>query len=548
MTLEHLINRRGFVLSLLACLCFFVFFNSIHNDFALDDHYHIHQNEIVKELSRAGELFLSPTWPGNLYRPLSELTFTLNYYWGAENPSGYHIFNICLHILVCWLVFWMIKRISGVEIAFWTALIFAVHPLHVEAVTGIVDRTELLAALFLLAGIYFVERRYVRDRKIYTALSFLFFLCALMSKESALSACALAPLFFIAQQPNKSGLKSAATSTILVFLAGITYLFFRFHALGAVLRSEDRPFYVVNPLVALELPERIFNGIVLLGHYIRLSIIPWPLTTDYSYSKLKLVTPVNIYEHALEFGNLLLILSLISIILWSIFRRDQLKLYFFGLWFVFSFIITSNIFFVTGTIFAERLAYLGSIGICGLIALTLRNFLSRRLAVSAGVSICIIFSLLSVKQNTFWLSNEVLQAHALEVSPESAKANQNYAIACFNQGKLSEAEFFLKRALKIYPQYADAAYRLSLLYNEMRKNFLVEHWLKVALEIEPRHALALRNLCLLYYQTQRSALADQLAKSALERWPEDPQIKAVVSELKELRAHFITFNAQSNKD
>ena len=82
----------------------------------------------------------------------------------------------------------------------------------------------------------------------------------------------------------------------------------------------------------------------------------------------------------------------------------------------------------------------------------------------------------------------------------------------------------------------------------MRKNFLVEHWLKVALEIEPRHALALRNLCLLYYQTQRSALADQLAKSALERWPEDPQIKAVVSELKELRAHFITFNAQSNKD
>ena len=122
------------------------------NNFTLDDFYYISGNPQITQAP--WRILIEPHTNSNVYRPLTFLSYSFNYYTGGLQPEGFHFVNILLHIWVTVLLYWLLRRLLGGDdfVALATAWLFAVHPIHTEAVTAAVGRSELLAAGFLLAA------------------------------------------------------------------------------------------------------------------------------------------------------------------------------------------------------------------------------------------------------------------------------------------------------------------------------------------------------------------------------------------------------------
>src|SRR5204862_509452 len=136
------------------------FANSQGNGFVLDDLSIIVSNPLIRSLSNLPRIFSSHYWypelqSGDLYRPLTVATYALNYAAGGLNPWGYHAVNVLLHMACSCLVFLLFNRLlASTTAAGFAAVLFAVHPLHTEAVASVIGRAELLAAGSVLAALY----------------------------------------------------------------------------------------------------------------------------------------------------------------------------------------------------------------------------------------------------------------------------------------------------------------------------------------------------------------------------------------------------------
>src|SRR5580704_561099 len=143
---------------LLLAISLLVYGNTLANAFTLDDSMYILNNPrvthfTVKGLFDAGQANGSPRY----FRPVTFATFAGNWAIGAGHAFGYHLMNLLLHAAVTLLLYLVLRKIlesfaSGTIVAWTAALLFAVHPIHTEAVASIVGRSELLAAGFLLAA------------------------------------------------------------------------------------------------------------------------------------------------------------------------------------------------------------------------------------------------------------------------------------------------------------------------------------------------------------------------------------------------------------
>ncbi|XP_073813905.1 transmembrane O-mannosyltransferase targeting cadherins 3 [Musca autumnalis] len=156
-----------FQLLSIVCLCLLGYYNSTQCGLVFDDISAIRDNKDLRPTTPWRQIFLNDFWGTPMrkehshksYRPLTVLTFRLNYWLHELQPYGYHVVNVLLHIAVCLL--W--RRASRLLVmqctqrptfahkcSFISSLLFAVHPIHSEAVTGVVGRAELLSSVFFL--------------------------------------------------------------------------------------------------------------------------------------------------------------------------------------------------------------------------------------------------------------------------------------------------------------------------------------------------------------------------------------------------------------
>ena len=443
-------------------------------DFAFDDYPRILENEQIRSLSNLPSIFLSASWPGNLYRPIDALLNTVAYSIVEYEAFLYHLISITIHILCVLVLFAVLKKLFDSNKAFLVALLFAVHPLHSEVIASASYRSESLAVLFILltclVAIYIQEQNKVSFFSLLAlGISFLF---ALLSKESGLHAIPLSLLciWYYKNDSDYSRKYIPVLSGLAITL--VIYLGLRYFALNQQLFiSEAVPMHD-NPMVKLTSGMQIWNGLIYLGKYLVLCIVPFDISAVSTYPKI--IPAIEISRTTTQAWLYLVLLTIFAVVtLKGIRSRSNYS--FWGLWFFLSFLLTANVFITIGTIFADRLAYLGSIAGCGVIAEVLFKLTEKQRLPATSIIILFFFAA------TFftighWKNNYSLFEFESRNSPKSSLARRMYGEELFKQKRYEEAIFELENAYHLYKYCITPMKYLALSYYELNNQGKAAHW------------------------------------------------------------------------
>lgn len=565
---------------LVGALCYL---NSIGNGFTYDDVAIIQENPRVRNPLDYRAIWLSDWWlpqdsevfaefnrRDRLYRPLAMQTFAVEYSIFGLWPAAFHATNILLHAAACGLVWVFVRRLLGdIPVAAAAALLFAVHPIHCEAVANIVGRAEVLATLGILAGCLLLMRSGVNSgpnratvpplhgehgpparanppnertpassstvsagRALAAAVCFL---AALFSKETAIC---YAPVAAIAvwhyrrrhaaagDTPAEGALRAArgwlATAAILL-LPLAAYLPLRYVALDQHLLRDQAPHPAVNPLVESSPLRRPLDAGTVLGHYVRLLVAPSALSSNYGYAVIDPragTDPLAILGLAAGAALLAALAGL---------RRPAgevaAALGVCAALFIVSYALISNTVLLIGVSVAERLMYWPSVPALALIAVAAIHIWRRhcsaggalqRLAPALRIAAWALLAALlvrSVFRNMDWESNARLFAEDSRNFPKSAHLVGGHAAELFNAGL---REKVTRERLRLFAEAADRA--------------------AAALAIMPTDAssMRVRGLSLHYLGRTDEALA--VLDAAMLLNPQDRRLKSAVAEVRAWKA------------
>ena len=472
--LSHRMKQRWYILVLLlAALA--VYANTLRNNFTEDDALYILYNPAVRSFSLRG-LFL-PNQRSSVFRPLTFATFALNWQLGGPHPLGYHVANLLLNAATVLLLFLLLRRLleghpHGDLLAAVAALLFAVHPLHTEAVASVVGRAELLAAAFWFSAWLL----HLRDRPLLAGLCFVL---ALLSKESAVAFFPLVLIGDYALRQRKPlwryGLYAALTAL---------YLTVSWHVHGGRFGPAGVTF-LDNPLANLPVALRIPNALRISWKYLALCFYPAKLSCDYSYNAIPLYstswhTLVPAVAAAL----------VVALWIWALITRRTIWAIAGAIYFAGS-AITANVLVPTGTIMAERLAYFPSAGIClitGLLWMRMANW--RRDAAWALLSVVVVaLAARTVVRNEDWRNDFTLFSSAARAYPGSAKMHAGLGTQYLLHGQFQAAEQQLRTALRIYPDLPDAYESLGLVKARLGQDQEARRLLQKAFSTTPKESV-----------------------------------------------------------
>ncbi len=488
---KPVLERWGTLAALgcLTLLSILSYANSLFNDFAFDDGPIIVENWMIKSLHYFPRLFTTDYWAGtlgsgsggNLYRPLVLATFALNHAVGGLNPFGYHLLNLLLHLAVCAALYTLARQLGlsrGAACA--ASALFAVHPLHTEAVTGIVGRAELLMALgVLLAMVWYVWAATAERLDIRFALaSWAAFAAALLSKEQAMMLPALLVAIDASRVSREEGWPRVIQGAWrryagYVLVLGI-YLVLRAAILGNTLfKGSQQIDFLDNPLASVSSMHRLFTALKVGGKYLWLMVWPVELSASYSYDAIPIAT--SFWEP----GVLLAALAwsgLLALGIWAYLRGSRPLYVGIGIT-VLTFLPASNLLIPIGTIMGERLFYLPSAGLClaagaGLdrqAALADQAGRSRRvMPVVAGAFILVLALLAArtIQRNPDWRNTDTLMASTIQVVPRNVKVQFMYGTSLVTAGRTDEAIRVLEDAVRTWPNDPEPYNTLGVAYEK----------------------------------------------------------------------------------
>ncbi|MBI3449259.1 MAG: tetratricopeptide repeat protein [Acidobacteria bacterium] len=506
-----------------------VYSNALPGPFVYDDIVEIRDNPRVHSVAGIPSLFTSDFWGGGeghnpLYRPLTATMTTLVYAAGGGRAMPFHAVNIVLHALASALAFLLLKRLTSSDgAALAGALLFAIHPVHTEAVAWISGDGEILAALLVMAAwIAHAGRR--------TSLAAAALALALLSKEGAAVFPALALAGdVLADRGAPPRWRSYGAYAAVV----VAYLGLRLAVLGHVLGAGTIGSPLLNPLRTASTLERVLTSASVAGKAIGQSVLPRRLCLDYGFNQL----PVSrtLLDGAVLFG-LAVVAALVAAAFVTARGSGKLRGVALGaIVFLITFLPTSNLLFPGISIFAERNLYLPVLGIC-LMAATLvvalgspSGPLPRGARLTAGGAAAIAALVLVGGGRTYARNAEfrdplTLYSAAIEACPQSARAWSFHGIALREAGKAKEAASSQTRALAISAGYGDAHAELGLDLSMTGDPAGAERELNEALRINPEDREARANLSSLFAQTGRVDDALREARSLAMKYPADDEI------------------------
>jgi hypothetical protein len=336
-----------------------VHLGSLWNRFAMDDNYIILLNPLVHSASGIWQAFLHPYWPadfgGKVYRPLVVATYAVD--WQLNSAMWFHAVNLLWHAGAAVAVTALAKRFSSTfapspqtpqHVALAAGLLFAVHPVHVEAIANAIGRAELMAAAFAVLAVY------AAVVKQSVAGSLVALTAGLLSKENAAVAPALIMWAWILElgRPSRAIMGRFVVSWVLL---AVVYGVARWIILHPYAHYQNlAPVFVGQGHVAVRL-----TGIAALADMARLLVFPLALRVDYSPAERTIVH--SLWDGRFALGLLCLAVWVFLVIaLWR--RRRRIEAFGIG-WIGIALLPVANLLFPVGVVVAERTLYLPTVGL-----------------------------------------------------------------------------------------------------------------------------------------------------------------------------------------
>lgn len=506
--------------SIIFCLTWILYANTLNNRFAFDDKSLIVENRFLREGTTLREIFTTNYRYGvgfiteGLYRPLVVATYVMNN--NNLNPRPFHFFNITLNALNSPLLFLLILLLIGnVHIAFFTALIYSFHPVHTEAVANIAGRPEILCAFFILLSWIVLEKAIKHTWLL--AIGALLYFAALLSKETA----TVVPFMIFS---TDWFLKRPVTHKLMIFKYIILstmlclYLVVRWSILGETATGLE-PLFADNPIFHSPFQERIATALSVFLRYCGVLLFPYKLSADYSYHHLPIY---NSFFHIVPIFAFLIITIIITI---SIYFRNKLPVWgLSAILFFFPYILVSNIIFPIGTIMGERLMYLPSAGFSLFLGALLTILMNRQrlITVFAILLIIIAFGSKTVLRNREWYDDYTIFKAGIQVAPNSVKILYNMGFLSGTKGMFIEREKYYNKALEIYPDYGPALSGMGKsLYNQGRYDESLLYYEK-AVSISPENAIAHYDYACVLEKIGRFQEAENEYYTAIKISPQNP--------------------------
>jgi protein O-mannosyl-transferase len=508
-------------IALLLTVAILVYVNTLVNEFALDDYLYIFNNPAVMNPSFHG--LFSATKDFNVFRPLTFAALALNWAVGEAHAWGYHLVNLLLHAAVTLLLYFVFRKLlealpEGTVVAWVAALLFAVHPIHTEAVASIVGRSELLAVGFLLSAWLLHLRGQI-------ILALLCFVLAMLAKESAI---VFLPLV-VAGDYARGKLKPLL-QYVWFGVVGMLYMVSLWKMQGG--RFGERGVnFLDNPFAHFPASLRILNAVRIGWKYIGLHIFPATLSCDYSYNAILLYSN---WQHLLF--PALAAAALLAIWIWAILTRQR-EWALAGAIYLIGFAVTANILLPTGTIMGERLAYLPSAGFCLLVALLWVRLEKRQGKLAWTVLSVAVIALAAgtVVRNRDWQNNFTLFSSAVQAVPGSARAHAGLGGEYLRRDELEAAGKEYQIALDIYPDFGGVMNSYGLVQSRLGHNDEAVELFRKSLartrKDDPKYNTVASNLAEQLIKIGKSDEALRLLDRQLSTSPEDSRtwsIRAVI--------------------
>lgn len=501
-----------FLCALVLGLTFAAYAGTLSFEFVHDDRGQIVDNPAIHSWAAIPGYFTAQVWagvapedPGNYYRPLFLLWLRLNdAVWGLH-PWGWHLTTVLAHLAVTLLVYFLALRVlKDPQYAAFAALLFGLHPVHIEGVAWISGVTEPLLALLLISSFlcYLKRRDEPAKAAAWMACSLGLYVLAMLEKETAL---VLGPIIFSyeyicsVETPHRgvSTISAAGQETPRRGVSTVGIIQRVRRSLGAaVLYLVPVPFYLLarvhalkafsHQMTSLPLSVVLYTWPSLLWFWVKHLVWPVGLSTFYD---LPSVTHPNFWNFVLP---AIAVAIVAAGLIWGALRSREIA--FACLWLVWPLVPILDIrVFVKNDFAHDRYLYLPSIGLAIIAAVALRRLRlgsgrvqgvpAAQIVVTSLVAILMMFG--TAYQSLFFQNNMVFYEHNLLAAPNNIFPRTNLATLLGEAGQYQAAIGLYQEALQIDSDNWYANYNLGYTYYRVGKLPEAENYLEKAAAINP---------------------------------------------------------------
>lgn len=541
--LKRLFKKIPIQILLISIILVISYLNILQNGISYDDRDFLLNWPVVQD-SQAGlsaifslpELLAGdlPAHHRGVYRPIRGVYYLFSLKLWGFNPFAFHLQAILVHLLITITVYFIVRLLVKAAtpkakiLPFLTAILFAAHPIHTEAVTYTAASFDTIGILFFFASFYFyLKAESVKlERGANRLLSWLLAFLAFFTYELTLTL----PILIIAYEIcfKKINIKSLL-KRLLVYLPYLLiilgYIIIRFY----FLKIGNRSNYLGLEYLAVSNQAKL-GVLEILLRYIKLLIFPLNLTVhynvpDYLFSVFyKSVTSISPNGYLLQkIGEYVIILPIavvFSLVVLTI-KIFKNKLAAFGIcWFLLSLLPVLNI-LPQGSVFAERFAYIPSFGFCLLLSLIIYkiptfkiiNYPAKTRIIISGIIFILITSLYSIRtiiRNFDWKTQESIFVASVKNDPTGYLPNATLGSVKFEQDKLDESIKYTLRAIEAIPDDLPAHHQLGSAYEKKGELDKALSEYQICLKLNPDYYLAIFGLANVYKKQGR--LDDAIAE------------------------------------
>jgi len=466
-------TRKEKTQSLLPWLLFVGFITAIclwpmlKNEFTnWDDEFYVVNNQLLRGPDWKG--IFSQAVLGN-YHPLTILSYAFNFAISRLDPFSYLLVNYLFHIANTLLVFYFIWNISGKNkvIAAFVALVFGIHPMHVESVAWVAERKDVLYTFFFLLSLIQYWIFLTNAKKKNLVFCFLFFVLSLLSKPAAI---VLPFVLFLLDYWYGQSLKKNIVFKIPFFVLSIIF---------GIITVSIQSSSAMAGLNIFSITDRLFFACYVLMTYFVRFFVPYPLSAFHPF-------PITSFAGWPIYLSPIFVVALL-VALWFL-RKNKIVV--FGIFFyVINLLLVLQIISIGLTIVSERYTYVPYIGLAFMFAMLASRikFIPQKISLAIGAAFIIAFGIITFQRTKVWKNSGTLWTDALKSYPRAPYARTN------------RANYLSKLALRPDQKpFADSIYKIAF------------EDCAVALSVRPNHAPAFEYRGLMYSDRQqfKEALAD----------------------------------------